>query len=287
MAWAFGLLPAVALTPYADPHLAFWTVPLALYAGFCAGVLAHNQNHCPTFVRRRMNGFYEAWLSVFYGYPTFAWIPTHNSNHHKLVNRRGDATITWRMSRDNTWLVAVTSFFVAAYAQKGAIQAFVRRAKAENPRLARDIAVQQIAVPCAHAGLFAAAVALHGWARGALVYGGGFGAMAAMGLWGMAFINHVQHVHCDPWSEHDHSRSFVGVWGNWLVFSAGFHAAHHENPGLHWSKLPEAHARIAHLIDARLRTRSLVAFCLRAYLFGAIDERFRSRQIGRAAYDAP
>ena len=23
------------------------------------------------------------WISVFYGYPTFAWIPTHNLNHHK------------------------------------------------------------------------------------------------------------------------------------------------------------------------------------------------------------
>ena len=285
MTWAFGLLPAVALVPYAAPHLAVWTVPLALYMGFCAGVLAHNQNHCPTFVERRMNAFYEAWLSVFYGYPTFAWIPTHNSNHHKLVNRQGDAAITWRLSRRNTWLVAATSVFVASYAQAGAIEAFVRRARTENPRVARAIVVQQITVACAHAALFAAAVAIHGLALGALVYACGFGSTAAMGLWGMAFINHVQHVHCDPWSAHDHSRSFVGALGNWLVFNAGFHAAHHESPGLHWSKLPAAHARIAHLIDPQLRQRSLVAFCARAYLLGAFHERFRTKQIGRAAYD--
>ncbi|HEY4012193.1 MAG TPA: fatty acid desaturase [Polyangiaceae bacterium] len=287
VAWVFGLFPAVALVSYAAPHLAGWTVPLTLYTGFCAGTLAHNQNHCPTFVSKRMNAFYEAWLSVFYGFPTFAWIPTHNLNHHKFANRRGDATITWRVSKKNTWVVASTYFFVASYAQREAIDAFVRRAKRERPRLARTIAVQKATVACAHAALFALAVTLHGWALGALVYACSFGATAAMGLWGMAFINYVQHVDCDPWSAHDHSRSFVGSLGNWLVFNAGFHAAHHENPGLHWSKLPEAHGRIAHLVDPELCQRSLLAFCVRTYLLGAFDERFRTQQIGRAAYDAP
>jgi beta-carotene hydroxylase len=178
--WAFGLFPGVALAPYAAPHLAGWLVPLSLYTGFCSGVLAHNQNHCPTFERRGMNSFYAAWLSVFYGFPMFAWIPTHNLNHHKFLNRAGDATITWRHSKNNTWLVASTYFFVSAYWQSAPIKAFVRKARATNPRVFRQIVVQRLTVVCVHASLLALAVALHGWKKGAIVYALGFGVSAAM-----------------------------------------------------------------------------------------------------------
>jgi fatty acid desaturase len=285
--WAFVLFPCAALLPYVAPRLAGWSVLLSLYAGFCAGVLAHNQNHCPTFVGRRANAFYAAWLSVFYGYPTFAWIPTHNLNHHRFLNGPGDATITWRYSKRNTWLVASTFFFVSAYWQKGETDEFIRRARATRPRLYRQIVLQSVAVPVAHAAMLALAVALHGLRLGLLVYLSGFGAVAAMGLWGMMFINYIQHVDCDPWSEHDHSRNFVGSLGNWLVFNAGFHTAHHEHPGAHWSELPALHAAIADRIHPDLLQPSIVGFCVRTYLLGAVIRRFRTRQIGRPAYEGP
>jgi beta-carotene hydroxylase len=287
LVWALLLFPGAALVQYGDPRLLGWLVPLSLYVGFCAGVFSHNHNHCPTFEGRSMNALYAAWLSVFYGFPTFAWIPTHNLNHHKLINRAGDATITWRHSKKNTWLVASTYFFVSAYWQKGVTDAFVRNARASRPQLYRQIVIQYVTVASAHAALFALAVWLRGWKVGALVYVCAFVVPAAMGLWGMIFINFIQHVHCDPWSKHDHSRNFVGRLGNWLVFNNGLHAAHHENPGSHWSELPARHAEIAHEIHPDLRRKSIFGFCIRAYLLGAISERFRTKQIGRAAYDPP
>ncbi|MGD0679438.1 MAG: hypothetical protein ABSC94_28940 [Polyangiaceae bacterium] len=96
MLWAYVFFPAVALVPYASPRLLGPMLPLALYVGFCAGVFAHNHNHCPVFRLRSMNGLHAAWISVFYGHPTFVWVPTHNQNHHRFLNRPGDATITWR-----------------------------------------------------------------------------------------------------------------------------------------------------------------------------------------------
>src|ERR1051325_2531309 len=84
--WAFGLMPLVPALAYLRPALAPWLVPLALYASYCSGVLAHNQNHSPTFVGRRANAAFSAWLSVFYGFPLFAWVPTHNQNHHRYLN---------------------------------------------------------------------------------------------------------------------------------------------------------------------------------------------------------
>lgn len=285
--WAFILFPGAALLPYANPQLVGWLVPLSLYAGFCAGVFAHNQNHCPTFEGRSMNALYAAWLAVFYGYPTFAWIPTHNFNHHKFLNRAGDATITWRYSQRNTWLIASTYFFVSAYWQKDVTDAFVRKARETNPRLHRQIIIQWATVVCAHLVLLALAIGWRGWKTGTLVYLCGFGVSAAMGLWGMIFINFIQHVHCDPWSAHNHSRNFVGRLDNWLVFNSGLHTAHHEHPGAHWSQLPRLHDRIAREIHPELCQPSILGFCLQAYLLGAFSGRFRTRQIGRAAHDAP
>jgi fatty acid desaturase len=285
--WAFVFFPAVGLAPYVEPRVIPWILPLSLYFGFCAGVFSHNQNHCPMFKSRRANAFYAAWLSVFYGFPTFAWIPTHNLNHHKYVNKAGDATITWRYSKRNTWLVASTYYFVSAYWQAQPVDEYIRKAKATNPRLYRQIIVQYITVFGGHAALLALAIAIRGFKLGLVSYLFGFFIPAVFAAWSMIFINYIQHVHTDPWSEHNHSRSFVSPYANWLVFNNGYHTAHHESAGLHWSKLPEAHAKIAHLIHPELRQASILGFCLRSYLLGAFSERFRTKQIGRAPYDPP
>jgi fatty acid desaturase len=284
--WAFVLFPAATFAPFASPRLLVWMLPVILYVGFCAGVFAHNHNHCPVFTSRTANGAFAAWVSIFYGHPIFAWIPTHNMNHHKYLNRDGDATITWRYSKKNTWLVASMYFFVSAYWQSQLIRAFVRRVRATSPRLYRRIQLETLSFRAAHAALLATAVALHGWRQGLLVYVGTFGASMAAGLWGMMFINFIQHVHCDPYSEYNHSRNFVSKLGNFLVFNNGFHTAHHEHPGAHWSQLPELHAQIARWIHPELCQASVFGFCMRSYALGAIAPSFRTRQIGRPAYAA-
>ncbi|HZU83603.1 MAG TPA: fatty acid desaturase [Polyangiaceae bacterium] len=285
--WAFVLFPAVGFVPYLWPAVVPWTLPLGLYLGFCAGVFSHNHNHSPTFKSRKLNAFYSAWLSVFYLFPTYVWIPSHNLNHHKYVNKAGDATITWRYSKKNTWLIASTYYFVSAYWQKAVLDDYVAKAKAGNRPLYRQIVTQQLTVAGAHVGLLALAIALRGIKQGALVYGFGFFIPALFANWSMIFINYIQHVHTDPWSEHNHSRNFVSRLGNWMVFNNGYHTAHHESAGLHWSKLPAAHAKIAHLIHPELNQASIFGFCIKAYLLGIFDQRFRTRQIGRAPYDPP
>jgi fatty acid desaturase len=284
LVWACLLLPGAAALPFAFPAHASWFVPLSLYAGFSTGVLAHYHNHCPVFRDRRANAMYAVWLSIFYGYPVFAWIPTHNANHHKFVNGPGDATITWRYTRRDTLLAACVYFFTSAYWQSGLIKAFVARARASNRGLYRQIVLQYAAVAAGHASLLALAVRLRG-PSGIVVYLCGLGATSAMGLWGMMFINYLQHVHCDPASRYDHSRNFLGPVANWLVFNSGYHTAHHEKAGAHWSTLPAIHASIAGNIDPELNQRSLLAYLLRAYALGRLDPRYLPRQVGRAAYD--
>jgi beta-carotene hydroxylase len=288
--WAFGFFPLLGFLPYIDPrvlhvgsHFFPWLLPVSLYFGFCAGVFSHNHNHCPLFKSRKLNAFYSAWLSIFYGYPTWVWVPSHNLNHHKYVNKAGDATITWRYSKKNTLLTSTTYYFVSAAWQAPVLGEYAAKAKAGNPALYRQIVTQLVTVVGAHVSLFVLACVL----RNPLAYVFGFMIPAMFANYSMIFINYIQHAHTDPWSEHNHSRNFVGRLGNWLVFNNGFHGAHHESAGLHWSKLGAAHAKIAHLIHPALNERSVIGYVFRAYILGTFSERFRTKQVGRAPYDPP
>jgi fatty acid desaturase len=285
--WAFVLLPGAAALALALPHHPVWVLPLSLYAGFCSGVLSHYHNHCPVFESRRANALYAIWLSIFYGYPIFAWIPTHNMNHHKFVNGPGDATITWRYTKKDTLLAAIVYFFVSSYWQAGLIKAFIAQSRAHQPRQYRQILAQYACVAGVQLSMIALAVHLYGLRLGVLTYLCGFGAIAGMGLWGMMFINYIQHVHCDPSSRYDHSRNFVGPLANWFVFNSGYHAAHHEKAGAHWSTLPAIHATLAPHIDPELNQPSIAAYLFRTYVLGPVIPRYRPHQIGRPAYEAP
>lgn len=279
LVWAFALLPGVGALQYAWPSLALWLLPLGLYTGFCAGVLAHNQNHRPVFRGRRLNHAYACWVSLFYGYPIFAWLPTHNRNHHTYVNRAGDAIATWRYGDRNDWWHAASYFFVAARDQQPLTRDYIAHMKSRAPLQFRQLLVQTACTFGGHAALLAGALLAHGPRTGTVVYLSAFGIPALFALWSMFFINFIQHVHCDPASRYDHSRNFVSVLGNFLVFNAGLHTAHHLHPSLHWSDLPEAHARIAPFIRPELKQSSIVRFCARTYLLGALSSRFGTRAI--------
>ena len=110
---------------------------------------------------------------------------------------------------------------------------------------------------------------------------------ALFALWTIMFFNYIQHVHTDPWSEHNHSRSWISPLLNFLLFNNGYHSAHHEMAGAHWSTLPELHARLAPDIDPRLNEQSFWWFCLRNYLLAPLFPSLGTHQIGRAPFDVP
>lgn len=285
--WALVLTPGLAIAQYARPGLVVWLLPLGLYFGLCAAIFAHHHNHCPVFPSRTANVWFGAWLSFVSIYPSYAWIPTHNLNHHRFVNRAGDASLTWRRGRSNTWWAASTFAVVAAYWQVGLLWDFVRAARAKNPRVFRQILLEHAVVLGGHGVMAGLAMTLHGVRCGASVYGAVFLLPAAFAFWFNGVINYIQHVHCDPWSKHDHSRNFVSRVENWLLFNSGLHSAHHEHPGTHWSAVPTLHQRIVSEIHPALLQPSILVFVLRSYVAGLFGARYRTVQVGRAAYDPP
>lgn len=283
--WALAM-PVVSTAQYFRPELIPYLFPVSCYLALCAGVIAHNHNHCPTFHSRTLNRLFEYWLSFFYGYPTFAWVPTHNLNHHHFVNRPGDATITWRRSNRHDVWTAVTYFFVSSYWQQEPTSAFIRKARERNRPLYRRIVLQYVCWAGVAVALFGAAWFLHGLARGAVVWTVVSFLPAVFALWTIMLFNYEQHVHADAWSEHNHSRSWTG-FVNRLLFNNGYHAAHHEHPGLHWSDLPAAHARLAPAIDPSLIERSMLGYFFRCYVMAPLHGREGTAQLGRTPADAP
>ncbi|WP_425995451.1 fatty acid desaturase family protein, partial [Afipia sp. DC4300-2b1] len=260
------LATALAAAQYAFRSLAPYVWPISCYFALACGVIAHNHNHYPTFENAKANHFFANWISIFYGYPTFAWIPTHNMNHHKYVNRAGDATITWRHSNKHTLFIAATYFFVSSYWQSVPIRSFIVKAREKNGPLYRQIVFQYVFFATTHIALAYLAIALYGLRAGLFLYCMAFLLPAFFALWTIMLFNYEQHVHTDPWSDFNHSRNWDGRLLNFLLFNNGLHAAHHETPGTHWSKLRPVHEKLAPYIDPRLIHRSMWGYFFRQYV---------------------
>ncbi len=286
LAWVC-LAGAVVALQYANPDWVIYLAPVSCYFALACGTIAHNHNHCPTFRNRRVNNGFANILSVFYGYPTFAWIPTHNLNHHKYVNARGDATITWRYSNRHNVFIAATYFFVSAYFQSGPINAFIRKARESKPALFRRIITQYAFWAGSHISLAVLAVTLHGPATGLKVYAFSLFVPAVFSLWTIMLFNYEQHVHTDPFSKYDHSRSFSGRLLNFLLFNNGLHYVHHEHPGTHWSKLYELNAEVADKIHPSLQLRSLWWYWLRQYVLAPFVPSLGTVQLGVGPWHSP
>src|SRR5450631_2502624 len=283
--WVGVLVPLLIALQYARPAWNLLLLPLSCYFAISTGVIAHNHMHRPTLTSKWANELFSAWISVVYGYPVFAWLPTHNLNHHKLVNRRGDATITWRYTnRHNVW-VAASYFFVSAYFQSAWIKDYIRVAKRDKPEVFRRIVSQYIVVAGAHAGAIALGIHWYGVRGGLTVWACSLGIPAFAALWTIMLFNYCQHVHTDPWSSHDHSRNFESPRLNFLLFGNGYHTVHHEQASLHWADAACAHAELRPLIDDRLCERSMLVFFVRQYLLAPFWPQLGTVQVGRAPFD--
>jgi fatty acid desaturase len=282
--WAFVFMPATLIAQLVSPKLVPYLSPLSFYFAIAAGTIAHNHNHCPTFSSKRVNAFFGVWISLFYGYPSFAWIPTHNLNHHRYVNREGDATITWRHTNRNTWYVALSYYFISAYYQSVPIKEYIRKAKTNNPKLYREIMTQYAVWILTIVAVAALCFGIHGGA-GWKIFVFAFFLPGFIGPWTMMWFNYMQHVHTDPWSKHHHSRDMTGRLFNFLLFNNGLHTVHHENAGAHWSKAWEAHAKIEKELHPELAWKSFTWWLIRGYLIPAFVKSLETKQVGRAPFD--
>lgn len=239
----------------------------ALFMAVSVSVIAHNHNHLTIWKSKTLNSLTDYWLTLFYGFPAFVWVPTHNQNHHKFNNRDGDYTITYRFTEKTNLLTLLTYPSVSGFYQQKPIRDYLKNQYRSNPRRFWFCISQYVLL----ATVLVAAFVID-W-RKALLY---IFIPQQVSLYAVLIFNYVQHVHADEQSPINHSRNIVGPLLNWLLFNNGFHTVHHDHPGLHWSKTPAAHAKMSAQINPRLNEQSFWWFLVRVYVFGAFIRNARS-----------
>jgi beta-carotene hydroxylase len=240
-----------------------------LFMSVSVAVITHNHNHVRIWKSDTMNLFQDWWLTVFYGFPIFAWIPTHNKNHHKLNNRLGDYTITYRVSEKNNLLTLLSYPTISGYYQQKAIKIYLSDLWHNNKKRFL-LNTSQYAVLI----IWIAAALLIDWKKAiwfVLI-------PQQVSLFSVLIFNYVQHVHANEESEYNHSRNFTGFL-NFMLFNNGYHTIHHEVAGLHWSKVPEEHKKIEHLIDPSLLERSFWWYIFRNYFLGLFSRRLKTNSM--------
>lgn len=238
------------------PLLYLASFPLA----FIACVVNHNHQHLPVFVRPQLNRPFGVVLSLAIGFPAVAVSAMHNDNHHVFNNRPEDhvrtSLVDFRWKLLNLLFLPLVAVFHYARVKSHVLAAW----RTESPFRYRQLWLERSAL------YPALVVLLVVRPLETAIY---FVLPWLFGQWGILAINHVQHDGCDHASQYNHSRNFVGRWLNWWLFNNGYHTAHHLLPRLHWSWLPEYHAKIREQIDPSLERRSLLVALWEFYFWPA------------------
>lgn len=224
-------------------------------------VISHNHNHVPLFRNRWANLLVGCVISFFYGFPSFAWIPTHNKNHHALNNRPGDHSITTRPFRSVGLLGALLYPTVTSFTQTRLIAPFMAQCWRNNRFLFWRAILEYVV-------FFGVMIALFviDWRKALL-----FAVLPQqISLFFIQHFNYLQHIETDSFSEYEHSRNFTGRILNAYLFNNGYHTVHHIKPGLHWSKAPHAHAEIENKIPERLLVKNAVTYWLGRFVVDQI-----------------
>jgi beta-carotene hydroxylase len=232
-------------------------------------VIAHNHNHLPIWRSKILNQLTDYWLTVFYGFPAFGWIPTHNMNHHALNNKEGDYTITYRLTEHNHLLMLLTYPSVSGFYQQKPIRNYLKAQWTED-RANFWFCLSQYFVLAA----FVAVALIVDWKKALLFVI----IPQQFGLFSVLVFNYIQHVHADEESKFNHSRNFVGLL-NAMLFNNGYHTVHHERAGTHWSKLEAMHKEVANKIDPSLQERSFWWYIIRSYFLGIFVPSMRTKSM--------
>ena len=252
---------------------------LSLYLAITIAVIAHNHNHLPMWKNQTLNTVTDYWITLFYGFPVFAWIPTHNRNHHHYTNREGDFTITYRYSEENNLVTLLSYPAISSYFQQHPIVEYLRDLWARN----RSKFFQSVGQYAALAVFILVALVLD-WKKAIL-----FVLIPHQtALFSVLIFNYLQHVHADEESEYNHSRNFVSKFTNICLFNNGLHTAHHLRANVHWSEVPTLHAKIEHLIAPELKERGFWPYVIRVYIGGLFNAKYRgsSMRLERKAHEA-
>jgi fatty acid desaturase len=221
--------------------LGYWLALLVPKGIICAW--NHHHQHVATFRATPLNRAYELSLALHTGMTSNLWTLHHVLGHHlNYLDQRKDES-GWQR-RDGTAMGVIeytlTIAFTAYY-----------RGYLVGERYPR------------HQRVFVLWTAITLATVLALVAYRPFPALMVFALPMLtsliftAWVTYDHHTGLDTQTVEEASYNIMNGSFNRLTGNLGYHTAHHKHQAVHWSKLPELHATIAHKIPAHLyRTSS-------------------------------
>ncbi|MCH2043355.1 MAG: fatty acid desaturase [Saprospiraceae bacterium] len=237
-------------------------IPLVLvccFLCFVCSVIVHNTIHAPMFRKKSWNKAFQFILSISYGYSVSAFVPGHNFSHHKETQTNKDSMRTtkarfrWNLLNQALFFFLVTKD-VLVQEIRWVKKMYKEKRSWYNQWLAETLLVNGLKF----------GILLIDWQAALLfVWLPNF-----YGVWGIVGTNIWQHDGTDQDHPYNHSRTFKSNLLNFFTFNNGYHGAHHEKPGLHWSLLPEYHAKnIEPYLHPNLNRVSLVKYLWEANIY--------------------
>jgi fatty acid desaturase len=198
----------------------------------------HHHQHVHTFRSTALNRLLELSYALHTGMTTNAWTLHHVLGHHlNFLDQEKDES---RWLRDDgarmgeleyTFVIALTAY-PRAYRVGKRYPAHLRVFLFYGLLTAALVAALVFAKP------------LHGLLL--------FVSPMITSLLFTAWVTFDHHAGLPTEDEFQASHNNTGRWFNRLTGNLGYHTAHHHRQGVHWSRLPELHAKIAHRIPAHL-----------------------------------
>ncbi len=245
------------------PPQTWWGMTLlclvAAQMSFVCAVISHNTMHVPVFKPKSLNKAMQVLLTLATGDSVSAFVPSHNLGHHTHLQSAKDTMRTSKLRfRWNLLNQLLFTFVVGRDVVRSTYRyIWAMRTKKRNwfNQWALEtsvLAVVFVTLPFVNWHSFLLYIAIP----------------YVFSSWGIIGINFVQHDGCDPDHQYNHSRSFTGRLTNWWTFNNGYHAMHHERPGMHWADLPAAHAKmLSPHVHPSLEQKCLIRYCIKTYIW--------------------
>jgi fatty acid desaturase len=208
-------------------------IPLAVLGMFVAPINHHHQ-HVNSFRAPWQNRIYDLLLALQAGVGPYGWVLHHNLGHHVnyLNQPPHDSPDESRWTRSDGTQMGRLEYSIVLLLSH---QVDMVRVGLRHPKHLRSFLLMKLPLW----GLIGAGL----WFRPletSLV----FLLPAFITLFHTIWATYEHHAGCAPSDHLTASRNRDNRIFNILTGNLGLHTAHHKRPGLHWSLLPELHAKI-------------------------------------------